>query len=1330
MTAIVGTASGATNVFDSGSLEGLAATPLGAHSSTQFTISDSDFQVTGFGTGLSYSGGHPSGGTITSLTVDAFGFTSTWSGFSISTSTLWHAVSTGDINTFNSLLFGGNDTFTSGATGGSTDNVAGYAGDDVFNMGASFKSGDHIDGGTGNDTVNLNGDYSADLQFFSDSIVSVENITVSAGHDYVLTLSNGATPLSGTLKIDASALGAGNFLNFDGGNVSTAAFNVTGGAGDDIFRGGGGNDTFNGGGGNDVVSYFSSSSAMTINIGTTGPQNIGPGFGTDTLISVEGVITGSGNDTITGDSHDNFIDAGGGSNVIDGGAGNDTVSFANTAGPISIDLSLNTQSVNHNDGTDTVTSVESVVGTAQNDMFIAGNNDNVIDGGFGGQLNDTLSYIHATAGVVIDFSAGTGVGNVTGGSGHDTISDIGHIIGSSFGDTLIVGLDPHNLSGGLLPQSFDGGDGDDTVDFSHLGAGVDMNQPFEAPTLTSVETIIGTSFDDVLNASFEPVGSVSTVEGGDGNDTLMGTNGAADLIGGAGNDTLITDNFNAADTMDGGTGNDILYFSNISDPGVTTFAPTTMVSVETLLLERVFANGIKTDDANVAAGATLTVGFSSDNSWVSAGAVTFDGSAETNGNFNITTLEGYDAITGGAGNDVISTGSGNDTIDISFGGNDIVHAGDDNDTILAGAALTAADRIDGGNGTDTLTLNGDYSAGLIFAPTTMVNIETLQLAGGHSYKLTPNDASVAAGQTLSVDASALTAGNALTFIGSHETDGAFAVTGGAGNDLIVGGKGNDTLGGGAGNDVFNGALGDDTFAGGDGNDTFNVGADLTATDRIDGGTGNDTVVLAGDYSASLTFGATTMVNVETLQLAAGHSYTLIMNDANVAAGQTLTVNGTALTAANALSCDGSQESDGSFAFIGGLGNDVLTGGAGGDSFNLSRGGNDSAAGGAGNDTFILGATLTAADIIDGGAGHDTVVLNGNYAPGVTLGATTITNVETIALAAGHSYALTTDNATVAAGTTMGVDASLLDAANFVALHGAAETDGAFSVTGGAGNDTIQTGAGNDAIDLSHGGNDAVSAGGGTDILTLGAAFTASDRLDGGAGSDTVILNGDYAAGVVFIAATMVNVETIRLTAGHSYNLLTQDANLAAGAALTVNGTTLGAGDSLTFNGSHEKDGAFVINSGGGNDTLTGGSGNDAIYGGLGSDHLNGGGGSDRFVFHAAAESTGAAFDTITGFDATADAFDLPYGVAGINAAVAGGALSSATFDSDLAAAVGSGQLGVHHALLFTPNSGDFAGDTFLIVDSNKVAGYQAGQDYVFQLDHPANLASLGVGDFV
>ena len=57
--------------------------------------------------------------------------------------------------------------------------------------------------------------------------------------------------------------------------------------------------------------------------------------------------------------------------------------------------------------------------------------------------------------------------------------------------------------------------------------------------------------------------------------------------------------------------------------------------------------------------------------------------------------------------------------------------------------------------------------------------------------LTDEDANVAAGQTLTVNAGALGAANTLTFNGAAEIDGKLAITGGAGNDVLTGGAGAD-----------------------------------------------------------------------------------------------------------------------------------------------------------------------------------------------------------------------------------------------------------------------------------------------------------------------------------------------------------------------------------------------------------------------------------------------------------------------------------------------------------------------------------------------------------
>jgi hypothetical protein len=69
------------------------------------------------------------------------------------------------------------------------------------------------------------------------------------------------------------------------------------------------------------------------------------------------------------------------------------------------------------------------------------------------------------------------------------------------------------------------------------------------------------------------------------------------------------------------------------------------------------------------------------------------------------------------------------------------------------------------------------------------------------------------------------------------------------------------------------------------------------------------------------------MNVEKIVLAAGFNYKLTTSNTTVASGQTLTINGAALSASNVLTFSGAAETDGHFIIIGGLGADKLTGGA-------------------------------------------------------------------------------------------------------------------------------------------------------------------------------------------------------------------------------------------------------------------------------------------------------------------------------------------------------------------------------------------------------------------
>jgi Ca2+-binding RTX toxin-like protein len=200
--------------------------------------------------------------------------------------------------------------------------------------------------------------------------------------------------------------------------------------------------------------------------------------------------------------------------------------------------------------------------------------------------------------------------------------------------------------------------------------------------------------------------------------------------------------------------------------------------------------------------------------------MTINASAETESSYT---------ITGGAGNDLLTGGAWSDYFDISFGGNDIVTGNAGRDSVFAGAAMTAADKFNGGAGVDTLYLSGNYSAGLTFGATTLVGVEVIVAQAGNNYNLTLNNAMLTGTQQASVEGFGLGSANSLTVNASAETDTGtvYTLSGGAGNDNLTGGAGNDVLNGGAGNDILVGGAGNDILTGGAGND------------RLTGGLGND-----------------------------------------------------------------------------------------------------------------------------------------------------------------------------------------------------------------------------------------------------------------------------------------------------------------------------------------------------------------------------------------------------------------------------------------------------------------------------------------------------------
>ncbi|MGK9246196.1 M10 family metallopeptidase C-terminal domain-containing protein [Inquilinus limosus] len=124
-----------------------------------------------------------------------------------------------------------------------------------------------------------------------DTLVSIENVSGSQAND-TLTGNAGANMLQGW-------------------------------NGSDVLRGGAGADRLDGGAGVDVVSYYTGTVGVTVDL-STGRGTGGDAQG-DTLVSIENVSGSQANDTLTGNSGANTLQGWNGSDVLRGGAGKDTL---------------------------------------------------------------------------------------------------------------------------------------------------------------------------------------------------------------------------------------------------------------------------------------------------------------------------------------------------------------------------------------------------------------------------------------------------------------------------------------------------------------------------------------------------------------------------------------------------------------------------------------------------------------------------------------------------------------------------------------------------------------------------------------------------------------------------------------------------------------------------------------------------------------------------------------------------------------------------------------------------------------------------------------------
>jgi Ca2+-binding RTX toxin-like protein len=254
----------------------------------------------------------------------------------------------------------------------------------------------------------------------------------------------------------------------------------------------------------------------------------------------------------------------------------------------------------------------------------------------------------------------------------------------------------------------------------------------------------------------------------------------------------------------------------------------------------------------------------------------------------------------------------------------------------------------------------------------------------------------------------------------------------------------------------------------------------------------------------------------------------------------------------------------------------------------------------------------------------------------------------------------------------------------------------------------------------------MKGGGGDDEFFFGGDLNGNDNVNGGAGFDMMFLDGDYSAGLKLSGAHFKNIEQYLLEGDGDYTITTTNSFLGAGqeVAIEMDLDSLGV---FRFDGSAETNGKFDLTGGANNDHITGGAGRDLIRGSGGADQLRGGGGKDYFFYDTASDSTSNQYDTIHGFNANQDLLVFFNGIPdALDQTVKHGTLSSASFDADLAAAIGGSRLHANDAVLFKPNHGTLAGETFLVVDANGQAGYQAGEDFVIRLANATHMSNFSI----
>ncbi|MEE4349460.1 MAG: Calx-beta domain-containing protein [Pacificimonas sp.] len=882
----------------------------------------------------------------------------------------------------NAATGAGNDSVLVAQNAVATQTIATNGGDDIIQFYRNFDSADMVDGGMGSDTIlaggafpvgtgfeNLNGVFAQNYVLTDGDVQNVERLVLASGQTASPVIGANDDPgaaFTYTVTLGDALLDSGDTFTIDGTALRTGIRTALGADGE-IGGTGVNADTLTA----ETLMVLAGGLSADRNVTATG------GAANDTFVG------GAGTDTFFGGAGNDSLNGGAGVDTLDGQEGSDTYVFTGT------------QFAEGETITDSGTGATDV-----DTLDINANTGNIADAAFANITGiEALNVDITAAGGMVTLAANaqaSGIRSVTA-------DDNEQIDASAYTVDITI------ISGG----NSQGGSGNDLV------------------FATGGNTIEGNGGDDALYLS--NVGGAQVVNGDAGNDTIFAyafMNGD-DVDGGSGTDNLILDQFYLnsevpvplqsstapANAGNPATGSGARGATSTYTPGLGALTDVEVITLGAGFAATTTLNGSTTDyvinlvDANIDNNTSLTV----DGSALRADVVTNVGTGATDDEMltvnggglsqsrSLIVLGGaaMDTITGGAGNDNLSGNGGNDIL-IGNGGNDTLMGGAGNDDIRVAFTefdtnnnVGDTDIIDGGTGTDRLTLNSgglnrelfdiDFASGV-------TSIEEVFLTGGGTFTFQPAGSAAGAGvTTITVDngtAGNIDAGNfgsGLTINGGNLND---TINGTGNNDVIVDGLGNDTINARSGNDVIALVGGSDTVDAGVGNDIVRMQNSIDGTDVLDGGLGNDTLEVQGSTTSNDTevFAIDNQVlSFNTVLLDGGTEATAVAGAANDTAAVITNYNITSVTNASfdgATSGTLTINASDLTARVTGLGADGEIGGTGANADTTSVGTltvdaslltapfNVSVTGGAGNDTITGGA---GADILIGGAGVDTLI---------------------------------------------------------------------------------------------------------------------------------------------------------------------------------------------------------------------------------------------------------------------------------------------------------------------------------------------------------------------